>query len=272
MLPEEGDRLPARFSRLVLMAVAAGLLLAGPARAGMGFMVEPVLMELTVRPGSTHTASLTVLPVGSESGQVVAELADWMLDASGNLRLLPAGTVPRSASRWVQLAPNAVELSGGRPATVRLTLAVPPQGIAGAYWTMVLLRGAPVVDATRPGVSIQVQVGVPVYVVIEGTERRSVQLAGFEVEAAESGVARAVAQVRNSGNVHVRVAGQVELRDEQGELVARLELPQGVVLPGTTRRLQAELPRDLKPGLYVALATIATQQQELFVAEATFER
>ncbi|HEY8487260.1 MAG TPA: hypothetical protein VIL11_07685, partial [Limnochordales bacterium] len=223
--------------------------------------------------GSVQTASLSVIPVGPDSGQVVVELADWLLDSAGNLRLLPPGTVPRSAGRWLQVAPNALQLSGGATASVRLTLTVPPQGASGAYWSMVLLRGAPVVDASRPGVSIQVQVGVPVYVVVRGTERRSLQLASFQVEFPESpGPGRAVVVMRNNGNVHVRVGGQVELRDEQGEVVRRLELPQGVVLPGSSRRLQVELPPDLAPGLYVALVTVATQEQELFVAEQTFER
>lgn len=263
-----------RVAARVLVAAGLGVLVGSsrPAFAAVAFMVEPVLLELQVDPGSTSTASLSVTPVGSESGQVVVDLSDWLLDSAGNLRLLPPGAVPRSASWWLQLAPNALELSGDSPATVRLTVSVPAGGVAGTYWSMVLLRGAPVVDPGRPGVSVQVQVGVPVYVVIRGTERRRVELAGFEVEPpAGSGPARAVLQVRNSGNVHTRVAGQVELRDEQGEPAGRLELPQELVLPGMTRRFQVELPRDLKPGLYVALATIATQQQELLVSEATFE-
>lgn len=258
----------------VLIAVGLGVLVGAfrPARAAVAFMVEPVLLELEVEPGSTYTASLSVIPAGPEAGQVAVDISDWLLDSGGNLRLLPPGAVPRSATRWLQLAPNALELSGGSSATVRLTLNVPAQGVAGAYWTMVLLRGAPVVDTRRPGVSVQVQVGVPVYVVVRGTERPRVELAGFEVEPPSgSSPGRAVVQIRNSGNVHARVAGQVELRDEQGEPVGRLELPQGLVLPGMTRRFQVELPKDLKPGLYVALATVATQKQELLVSEATFE-
>lgn len=263
-----------RMAAWVLMVAGLGALVSAvqPARAAVAFMVEPVLLELEVDPGSTYTASLSVIPAGPESGQVTVDISDWILDSGGNLRLLPPGAVPRSASRWLQLAPNALELSGESSATVRLTLNIPAQGVAGAYWTMVLLRGAPVVDTRRPGVAVQVQVGVPVYVVVRGTGRPRVELAGFEVEPPSgSSPGRAVVQIRNGGNVHARVAGQVELRDEQGEPVGRLELPQGLVLPGMTRRFQVELSKDLKPGLYVALATIATQQRELLVSEATFE-
>ena len=256
---------------LVLWAALLSLA-APPARAGAGFLVDPVLVELSVPPGATHTVSLTVTPAGPGLGQLTAELADWLLDSEGNLRLLPAGTLPRSASRWLQLAPTTLVL-GGQPVSLRLTAVLPQEALAGSYWSMLLLRGMPVADPGRAGVSIQVQLGVPVYLTIEGTGRASVQLVRFDVESpSPERPSRAVVQLRNAGNVHTRVTGQVEVRDEQGELVGRLPIPQGVILPGTTRRFAVQLPSELKPGMYVALATVVTQQQEFLVAEALFER
>ena len=77
-------------------------------------------------------------------------------------------------------------------------------------------------------------------------------------------------RVRNAGERHFYVAGDVALSDSSRAIVRKGEFGNGVVLPGGIRTFTWIARAGLVPGRYTATATLDTGEPELTVGEATF--
>ena len=60
----------------------------------------------------------------------------------------------------------------------------------------------------------------------------------------------------NTGNVHVRVTGKIEVTDMFGRKVGGIPTPEETVLPSSTRNFSATWLRDVLFGRYVAKLTV----------------
>ena len=79
------------------------------------------------------------------------------------------------------------------------------------------------------------------------------------------------AVVVNTGNTVMRLGGAVELRNEAGDVVHRLPVPDVPILRESEREILFELPDDLEPGLHVALALVEDDRGGLLAGELTLE-
>jgi hypothetical protein len=69
----------------------------------------------------------------------------------------------------------------------------------------------------------------------------------------------------------MRLAGAVELRDESGAVRYRLEVPDVPVLRESERAVTFDLPAEIEPGLYVALALIEDSRGGVLAGELLLE-
>ncbi|MDF1524136.1 MAG: hypothetical protein P1P87_15135, partial [Trueperaceae bacterium] len=125
----------------------------------------------------------------------------------------------------------------------------------------------PPTDTPGVGVTTTTRVGLTVYVTVTGTERSGSEL----VDLYQPDDATLAAVVVNTGNTVMRLGGVIELRDEAGEVVQRLPVPDVPVLRESEREVRFALPNDLEPGFYVVLALIEDDRGGLLAGELTIE-
>lgn len=244
---------------LLLAAAATG------SAADIG--ISPPRQSLTVAAGGTAITTVRVLTTSDASQLVAAETGDWTMSPTGDLGYLPAGTLPNSAATWIVLEEDAFGLEPSGAREVRLAITVPPDA-EGTHHAMVFFTVVPpATEAAGVGVTTTTRVGLTVYVTVAGTERSGSELVDLYQPDARS----VAAVVVNTGNTVMRLGGALELRNEAGDVVHRLAVPDVPVLRESERELRFDLPDDLAPGFYVVLALIQDDRGGLLAGELPIE-
>lgn len=258
------DRL--RFPRALVRASAAALLLAlagAPAAFASEIGLTPPRLELTVPPGGTVTETVTLATSAQEPQQVRVSLTDWVMDYEGRLGYFPASTLPTSAASWIEPETSDVLLEPVSTREFRITVTAPATGAEGTHQAMVFFQVVPPGgDADGVGVTVTTRIALAVYVTVAGTERPAADLVDFYRD--DDALTLVLA---NDGNTLTRLGGIVELRDETGETVAQLPVPDVPVLRESERQLRLSLPADLEAGFYIALALVEDNRGGLLVGE-----
>lgn len=252
--------------RLVLFLALTVLLAATPAVAA-DIGLTPPRLALVAPPGGTVTATFSVVTTSASEQFVETAASDWLSNAAGDLTFVPAGTAPHSAAPWLTLDTDAFALPPGGSRELRLEVAVPPDA-EGTHHAMVFVTVVPPpTDTPGVGVTTTTRVGLTVYVTVTGTERSGSEL----VDLYQPEAATLAAVVVNTGNTVMRLGGVIELRDEAGDVVQRLPVPDVPILRESEREVRFALPDDLEPGFYVVLALIEDDRGGLLAGELTIE-
>lgn len=252
--------------RLPLSLLLFAVLLGGPAWAA-DIGITPPRLTLNAPAGGTATATFSVLTSAATEQQVAAALSDWLLDAAGDIAFLPPGALPYSAAGWLTLESDAFVLEPAGSREIRLEVTVPPDA-EGTHQAMVFFTVVPPPsDTPGVGVTTTTRVGLTVYVTVTGTERSGAEL----VDLYQPDEATLAAVVVNTGNTVMRLGGVIEIRDEAGDVVHSLPVPDVPILRESEREVGFALPDDLEPGFYVVLALIEDDRGGLLAGELTIE-
>lgn len=256
-----GSAMRARLLVILLFALCI------PAAFAADIGISPPRLDLVGAAGERVTATVTVITSARTEQQVAAEIGDWTMNPRGEMAFFPAGSLEHSAAGWLELDTDAFVLVGDSSREVRLEVAI-PLGAEGTFQAMVFFTIVPPpTEGSGIGVVTTTRVGLTVYVTVAGTERGSAEL----VDLYQSDDRTLTATILNGGNTVMRLGGLVELRNEAGEVVRRLEVPDVPVLRESERELTFTLPDDLPSGFYVALAVIEDSRGGVLAGEIAFD-
>ncbi|HWH32595.1 MAG TPA: hypothetical protein VNU01_07975 [Egibacteraceae bacterium] len=220
-----------------LLAIAAAVLAAAialPAHAQdappMGLSLTPGVVEREVA-GRDVDLPFTIVnndtnPVDvALSVQRLSQTVEGAFDYTG-----PAGLV---------VEPALVRLLPGERATVRVTGAL-PDGAAALYAG--LLAEPRIIRPAGGNVEVRTRVAGLLLLTTPGAHRRAVEITDVSLTpTAEEGTYRVGAVLRNTGDVHVRPQGVVEISEPGGPVLGTATLAGAVLLPGAERRLDGGL-------------------------------
>jgi hypothetical protein len=247
---------------LVIMATAT---IAWVYAADIG--ISPPRLELSGDPGATISTSVVVLTGASEDQQIATETGDWVIDPGGNLTFLAQGVTDHSAAAWIDLDAEVFVLSPATNREVRLTVTIPPDA-EGTHHAMIFFTVVPPpTEASGVGIVTTGRVGLTVYVTVAGTERAGSEL----VDLYQADDRTITAVILNTGNTVMRLGGEIQLRDEAGAVRHTLEVSDVPVLRESERELTFDLPAEVEPGFYVALALIQDSRGGVLAGELPLE-
>ena len=231
--------------------------------------LSPPRIELAGQPGETIVATVNVLTTSAGDQQVASAVSDWTVSVTGGATFLPAGSVLFGATSWIDLDADEFVLAPQGAREVRLAITIPDDPtVAGTYHAMVFFTVVPPPTDTRGvGVITTARVGLTVYVTIAGTERAGSEL----VDLYQADDRTITAVILNTGNTVMRLGGEIQLRDEAGEVRHVLEVPDVPVLRESERELTFTLPEEVEPGFYVALALIQDIRGGVLAGELPLE-
>jgi len=224
-----------------------------------GLGIHPTTVEVGLEPGGHHRQVLTVGNLHREKNlALTVGLADWSLDENQQLELYPPGSTLRTASPWVRFSPAVLKLAPGESqrVVVEIQLPVDLKG-SGDYRFAVLV--SPVLPPLKErreapsGIWNKVQVSSLFYITLPPASAKAAVVAA-RFEQSSEGVPEIHFAVRNDGNSHARLSGELRLLNEQGKKVLTQPV-QRVVLEGQTGQVRVELHegwRALPAGRYRA--------------------
>lgn len=253
-----------------LIVVAASALGAQPVRFG----ISPGDLELVPGPGGTASATLLVMNHSQTRLRFRVAAQDIFLRPGGELDVLPAGTLEWSVAKFARITPAEFDLEGGRAMPVRVSVTVPADARGGRYGAIVV-SPSPLLQTGSAGGTFSIVVprlAARLLVPVKGTEvvRGAItNMLAAPRPAAKSADLKVV--FRNTGNVHVRASGEVQILSPAGAPVAKLAIPEALILPSSVRefRLTWEA-QTLEPGTYTVRAVIDYGGDVLVAGEVGF--
>lgn len=246
------------FNRFAIALLTIGALgaQAVPAFGDLSLDVSPVRVQVHMQAGNEYTNAVRVLNDGKEPVRLRAYVEDWYLDEIGTPIFRPAGTLDRSSSVWMDVAPSDFLLEPGETKFVRFTVKAPAGMADGGYHGSLLLETLPLNRAERPGMQMFVQgrVAVMTYVTI-GNPRRAAEIKSMAT-VRHDGKNFVRMQIANTGEDFVRLAGDMTVVEGSEAVGDGIPIPDVPVLPGAKRWVEFEISPDRLYANYLAKVTV----------------
>lgn len=254
----------------LLFVLLAPALRAEPLRFG----ISPGDLELVPGPGGTASATMLVMNHSARRVRFHVQIQDIFLRPGGELDVLPAGTLEWSVAKLARVTPAEFELEAGQAMPVRVSVTVPADARGGRYG-VVVVSPSPILQAggARGTISIVApKLAARLLVPVKGTEVVRGAITGM-LAAPRPGSRGADVKVvfRNSGNVHVRTTGELTILNAGGRQLARLPIPEALVLPSSVREFKLTWDTGaLDAGVYTVRAVMDYGADVLVAGELTF--
>jgi hypothetical protein len=207
---------------------------------------------LRLRPGARRSLPVRFRNLTTQALNVVAYLYDWDMNVDGEVRILPTGKLPRSASGFVTVqgvASASARGMGALKATAQL-----PSTSSGEYRVALVLNPVGVPPPTDL-YSLRERAYL-VTLRTEGTGAPEVKIRSVKVRSPGTPDGSFQVTLGNSGNLSCPVSGSVLVRDARGKTVEEglnFGGEQHIVLPDCELQFTISWPRALPTGKYVAL-------------------
>lgn len=231
--------------------------------AGQGLEISPPRLEQNVDPGESLAFDIKLRNVTSGDLVVTSQVDDFGAsdDETGNPRLLLDTEEQTSfgLKDWVE-AIGEQTIASQEQATIPVKINVPENASPGGHYGVIRFSGtAPGLDDT--GVSLNASIGALVLLRVSGdvveqasVEELSVSKDGNKGTLFETGPLQITARIKNDGNVHIKPAGQVTVKNVFGQEIGTLVVNEkaGNVLPDSIRKFEQTLEKKTMFGRYSA--------------------
>ncbi len=276
----------------LLLGLSVILTLVMPAQAAAntsgganGFLISPVINEVTVDKGQSQTVQIAVQNPTSLPTTAQAIVNDFVAssDESGTPRLLLNNNTPLPANNFKALVSSIpdVSLAPQEKKYINVTITVPANAHSGGYYGAV--RFIPVNSGNQSNVGLTASVGTLFLVTVPGNLVEKLNLVQLSASHGStptsfftSGNVSVLTRLNNVGDIHVQPFGNVQVKDMFGHVVASFQFnnttPRTNILPESIRRYVNQLPKHSWLGRYTINENLAYSQGSgnLIVASASF--
>jgi hypothetical protein len=266
----------ARFVCLVCVLLCS-FVLAQAQQNSLG--VAPASVEAKVKRGSTYTQTYTISNHTPEPLHLSCSVIDYWYDENNKRLTGRPGTLPRSASPWVQFSPAEAIIAPYSSTNITATISV-PLSAAGGYYTMPVFEAMPlktVAASTQPAgntstTSIGIRFRSLMMLATEDASEYHIEIAdGKVLPVTDSKPFEIEIDVRNRGIVHARVHGLFAILDTKGALAGRGKIEADRLLPGQRKMMKVSWAGELQPGSYTAVVTLSYDRVGMEPATLVYE-
>lgn len=268
---------PGHLLRGASMALVACLALAGPAlasheppRLGLTPIAEGgQFFSLRLEPGESRQLQVEVANFGHDELLARTYAAEAYSIINGGFGAELFGVEPSGTTLWLDYPTQELTLGPREGLVIDFSVSVPAGTPSGEYITSLVAENVePYRDPGQSGLDIEQVNRTAVAVAIDVTGPRSPALEiGAVGHKAAGGISFVSFEVANTGNVHLKPAGDFTLRGADGVQIASAEPAMDSLYAGTETLLEAPLAAALAPGDYCAELRLA--DAETGVGDAT---
>lgn len=224
------------------------------AENGQAFSISPPLLELKGDPGQTVTASIKLTNVSADELLMKSQFNDFAAKnetGEPNIIFDESDSTTYSLRHWIG-APEPFKIAAQQTKTVEFPITIPRDAEPGGHYAVIRFTGT-TPDLEQSGVALTASIGTLVLLQVSGTIDDNSTVADFFTATPkfaatgffENSPITFVQRIKNSGNVHVKPTGTIEIFDSFGQRVSTLRVngdpseaanPPKSILPNSTRR------------------------------------
>jgi hypothetical protein len=252
-----------RFFLPVIVFIALSGLVTGSARAqtSVALQISPSITEANLDPGETASFdNFEIFNPSDSTEEVNLVIKDIEIkDERGTIALTDEANLRYSLSQWATVEPNKIELEPREHLGLEIVLAVPENAEPGGHYGAVfaISRGRGEIEAGDVGLGISAGVASPILLTVSGAVSTTGEIVELrKVPFINLGPVDFLIRFRNTGTVHYRPHGVIDIYDLFGNKAATVPVDEQRAFPETVRQLDARWNRILLMGKYRAVAKI----------------
>jgi hypothetical protein len=235
--------------------------------------------EKETQPGEKYKGAIQLRNNGDVPQEVKIYQTDYLFYADGSNIYGEPGKAPRSNADWITFSPRRLTIPPKGTSKIDYTVQAPDdKPLVGTYWSMLMVEG---ISSSSPeasgrkkdkatiGISQVIRYGVQMRTQIGDTGTRKLKFLKTRI-LKEDKERILQLDIENIGERLLRPVLWVELYDEKGQSVGKLEGGKLGVYPATSVRFRIDLSQVPK-GTYKAMVVADCGDDNLFGATYTFK-
>lgn len=209
--------------------------------------ISPVILELGGSPGQTLKQGFKLLNETDKPANFYLSAMNFKQKegAEGEPQFFEAEPGEESLAKWINFSKDPIFLKPGEVKQLEFTINIPPYAPAGGHFGALFAGNTPS-DITGSGVGVSAKVGMLILLRVEGKIVEQGKLLEFKLKDGKrvynSLPVNFLYKFENSGNVHLKPSGFIEIRNIFGGLAESLVVNknQSNVLPSSVRTFESE--------------------------------
>lgn len=227
--------------------------------------VTPVSIDAKVKRGSSYTQSFTIINSTGTRLRFKNSVEDMWYNEQ-NIRLTGrAGTLPRSASLWIQIFPAEIVIEPNSSAVVKAVITI-PQDASGSFYSVPVFEG---LSAEKPVANLITKTsmatasigirfrGLMMLTTTEGSEYNVEVMGGKITPPTASTELEMNLDLRNRGSAQAKVRGAYAILNASGVLAGRGSIEEKRYLPTQRDVIKSKWSGELPPGNYTCLVSLS---------------
>jgi len=213
------------------------------------FSVSPLSINFKIPQGKTKKSIITIINESNKPLRVIIKLEDWSYGKEGTLILPESDSYSHSCKSWIKLNVKELKLTS-KEKIIKYSISVPKETTPGDYWTAISFETQPYKDTSEPlnALLIKHKIITGIYVRV-GKAKPEAEITDLEIKENQEGLT-AILTVKNKGSFIFPTKGKLEIKDEKGKKLLKLELPEENILPMSERNLILYINKKLPSGNY----------------------
>lgn len=230
-------------------------------------VVNGMSHEYSFEKGSKHNGEIVIKNLSKNPARVLFYKTDLIHNCNGETRFDPVNSHDRTSSSWVEISNNELIIGPEGEVTATYSVTVPSEGnFNGSYWSCIMVEEAEAPDTSEKKKGIRVKSLIRYAVQIVGTfaagQEKNLDLLDPKVDTTDNGVALMI-NVQNTGNALMKPIMVLELYDDSGGLVKRIEVTTQKVYPGMCKKFEIML-EGVPPGKYSGVLVADCGENDLY--------
>lgn len=234
--------------------------------------ITPASIDAKVKRSASYTQDFTLSNNTGTSLRFSFSVTDVWYDEHNKRITGRPGTLPRSASSWVQFSSPEVIVAPRSSGVVKMVITVPSTA-AGGYYTVPDFEAMPTtITGATSSAAIGVRFhGLMMFTVLEASEYAVEVMGGTIVPPSASAELAIQLDVRNRSTAHVRLRGAFAILNASGSLVGRGAIAEKRYLPDQRDFLAGGWAGELPPGKYTCVVTLSYDRAGMEAASVVHE-
>lgn len=249
-----------------------------PSARAQSLGISPAFVDAKVKSGATYSKEYTLTNNTGVRLRVRCSVGDYWYDEHTNARVEGRpGTLPRSASPWVQFSPAEFVVEPHGASVVRAVIIV-PQAATGGFYTLptfdIEAADGPAPAGREGTATAAVRVNFRGLLMLStiGSSEYNVEIMGGHAEPpTSSSPLKLSLDVRNRSTAHVNLRGQFAVLNAAGGFAGRGRIDEQRLMPGQRSELAATWADELAPGRYTCVVTLTYDRAGLEPATLIYE-
>jgi hypothetical protein len=243
--------------------------------------ITPASIDAKVKRGSSYTQSFSLNNSTSTRMRFKCSVADMGYDENNQRITARAGTLPRSASSWIEFSPAEILVEPHSSGVVKALVTVPATA-AGGYYSVPVFEAMPAAEVAATAITpakvitakatIGVQFnGLMMFTTLDAAEY-NIEIMGGKITPPTASAELALQlDLRNRGNAHARVRGSFALLNSAGALAGRGTIKEMRYMPDQRKMLETTWAGELAPGKYTSVITLSYDRVGMEPATLVYE-